>query len=106
MPGLRLVLSGDVEASSHRPSTTMLPGLLRLIARWSIEWRPHWVRGQAGFSHDAVTIGLEAHNLPCLLKLSEAMDVKRFVKEVFRSHGWPQAEEGFEGREVELAFIC
>lgn len=83
--------------------TTMLPGLLRFIARWSIEWRPHWVRGEAGFSHDAVTIGLEARNLPCPLKLPAIMDVKRFVEQVFWRQGWTQAGEGVEGREGELA---
>jgi len=69
MAGLRLVLGVDVEAGNHSHSNTTLPGLLKLIDRLLAYQRPYCVRGDAGFGNDAVMTGLEARQIPYLLKL-------------------------------------
>lgn len=99
MAGLRLVLGVDVKAGNHRQSNTTLPGLLPRIDRFPIERRPYCVRGDAGFGHDAVMTGVEARTIPYRLKLRATKNVKRFVAQVFWRPGWPQAGDGFEGRE-------
>lgn len=103
MAGLRLVLGVDVEAGNHSHSNTMLPGLLKLIDRLPAHQRPYCVRGDAGFGNDAVMTGLEARQIPYLLKLRATKNVKRYIEKVFWSQGWVDAGEGFEGREGELA---
>lgn len=103
MAGLRLVLGVDVEAGNHSHSNTTLPGLLKLIDRLPAHQRPYCVRGDAGFGNDAVMTGLEARQIPYLLKLRATNNVKRYIEKVFWRHGWVDAGEGFEGREGELA---
>ncbi|MHB1942429.1 MAG: transposase [Acidiferrobacteraceae bacterium] len=103
MAGLRLVLGVDVEPGNQSHSNTTLPGLLKLIDRLPSSQRPYCVRGDAGFGNDAVMTGLEARQIPYLLKLRATKNVKRFVEKVFWSQGWRDAGEGFEGREGELA---
>ncbi|MHB1587509.1 MAG: transposase [Acidiferrobacteraceae bacterium] len=103
MAGLRLALGVDVEPGNQSHSNTTLPGLLKLIDRLPSSQRPYCVRGDAGFGNDAVMTGLEARQIPYLLKLRATKNVKRYIEKIFWAQGWVDAGEGFEGREGELA---
>ena len=56
MAGLRLVLGVDVEAGNQSHANVRRPGVLKLIARLSLDTRPRCVRGDGGFGHDALMV--------------------------------------------------
>ncbi len=85
MVGFWFVFGVDVEAGNHIHSNTTLPGLLKLIDRLPDYQRPYCVGGDAGFGNDAVMTGLEAREIPYLLKLRATENVKRYIEKVFWS---------------------
>jgi hypothetical protein len=103
MAGLRLVLGVDVEAGNHSHSNTSLPGLLKLIDGLAPDRRPYCVRGDAGYGNEAVMGGLEARQIPYLLKLRSTKKVKQYLERAFGSGGWVNAGADFEGLDGELA---
>jgi hypothetical protein len=102
MAGLRQVLGVEVHAGDEHAAKHSLPGLLGILGGLPAERKPKLVRGDCGFGNDPMMRALEDRRQGYLFKLKLTKNVKRHIERLFRSSGWADAGQGWEGKDGEL----
>jgi hypothetical protein len=102
MAGLRQVLGVEVHAGNEHAAKHTQPGLLKLIDELPAQRKPALVRGDCAFGNDPMMSALEERQQPYLFKLKLSKNVKRHIERLFRTSGWRDAGQGWEGKDGEL----
>jgi len=105
MAGLRQVLGVEVHAGNEHAAKHTQPGLLKLIDELPEARKPALVRGDCAFGNDPMMSALEDRQQPYLFKLKLSKNVKRHIERLFRTSGWLDAGQGWEGKDGELRLV-
>ena len=102
MANTRLALAVDVLPGNETAPLHSMPGIWAWLDALPKEARPALLRGDIAYGSESVLHEAEPRDQPYLTKLRLTKNVKVLIKRLFRSNGWEEAGQGWEGVEDTL----
>ncbi len=105
MANTRLALAVEVKAGNETAPMHSMPGIWAWLDSLPKAERPALLRGDVAYGSESVMREAEARDQPYLTKLRLTKNVKSLIKKLFRSNGWEDAGQGWEGLEDTLTLL-
>jgi hypothetical protein len=105
MANTRLALAVEVKAGNETAPMHSMPGIWAWLDSLPKAERPALLRGDVAYGSESVIREAEARDQPYLTKLRLTKNVKGLIKKLFRSDGWEDAGQGWEGLEDTLTLL-
>jgi len=102
MANTRLALAVEVMPGNETAPTHSMPGIWAWLDSLPKAERPALLRGDVAYGSESVMREAETRDQPYLTKLRLTKNVKGLIKKLFRSNGWSDAGQGWEGLESTL----
>lgn len=102
MANTRLALAVEVMPGNETAPTHSMPGIWAWLDSLPEAERPALLRGDVAYGSESVMREAETRDQPYLTKLRLTKNVKGLIKKLFRSNGWSDAGQGWEGLESTL----
>ena len=105
MANTRLALAVEVMAGNETAPTHSMPGIWAWLDSLPKAQRPALLRGDIAYGNESIMREAEARDQPYLTKLRLTKNVKDLIKKLFRSEGWQDAGQGWEGLQDTLTLV-
>ena len=102
MANTRLALGVEVMAGNETAPMHRMPGIWAWLDSLPKAERPTLLRGDIAYGSEPVMCEAESRDQAYLTKLRLTRNVKGLIKKLFRTHGWEDAGQGWEGLEDTL----
>ena len=97
MADLRLVLGAEVQAGNQTASSYAQPRLWSYFDALPREWRPVFIRGDAGWGNERMMQEAEQRDQAYLFKIRQSVKIKELLASNFAMDQWQPAGQGWEG---------